>query len=76
MTGHGAYSAVRRTMAGLIFLTVALAAKGAFAAWQTDDAALLGVGGIASFAFAAAIHFCARLVQERIRGAELQKNRV
>jgi len=56
-----------------MFLVVALAAKGAFAAWQADDAALLGVGGIALFAFAVAVHFRAGLLQERIRGAELQK---
>ena len=56
-----------------MFLAVALPAKGAFAAWQADDAALLGVGGIALFAFAVAIHFRAGLLQERIRGAELQK---
>lgn len=60
-------------MAGFMFLAVALAAKGAFAAWQADDAALLGVGGVALLAFAAAIHFRAGLLQQRITGAELQK---
>ena len=73
MTVHGAYSAVRRAMAGLMFLSAALVTKNAFAAWQADDAALFAVGGIALFAVAAAIHFRTGQLQERARAAEVQK---
>ena len=73
MTVHGAYIAVRRTMAGLMFLSAALVTKSAFAAWQADGVALFAVGGIALFAVAAAIHFRTGQLQERARAAEVQK---
>jgi len=44
MIVHGILCAVRRAMTGIMFLSVALAARSALAAWQTDDSALLGVG--------------------------------
>ncbi|MDP6474348.1 MAG: PAS-domain containing protein, partial [Alphaproteobacteria bacterium] len=56
-----------------MFLSVALAAKSAFAAWQADEAALLGVGIIALLAIAAAIHWRAGLAHERARAENLQK---
>ena len=48
-----------------MFLSVALSAKSAFAAWQTDDSALVGVGIIALLAIAAAIHLRVGLLHER-----------
>ena len=56
-----------------MFLSAALTAKSAFAAWQADDAALFAVGGIALFAIAAAMHFRTGQLQERAGAAELQK---
>lgn len=64
---------MRRAMAGLMFLSVVLSAQSAFAAWQTDDSALLGVGIIALLAIAAAIHFRVGLIFERGQREKLQK---
>ena len=48
-----------------MFLSVALSAKSAFAAWQSDDSALIGVGIIALLAIAATIHLRVGLLHER-----------
>lgn len=56
---------MRRALAGTMFLAVALSAESAFAAWQTDESALLGVGIIALLAIAAAIHLRVGLIHER-----------
>jgi len=65
MIVHGILCAVRRAMTGIMFLSVALAARSALAAWQTDDSALLGVGLVALLAIAAAIHYRVGLIHER-----------
>jgi hypothetical protein len=65
MIVHGILCAVRRAMTGIMFLSVALAARSALAAWQTDDSALLGVGLVALLAIAAAIHYRVGLIHQR-----------
>ena len=65
MIVHGILCAVRRAMTGIMFLSVALAARSALAAWQTDDSALLGVGLVALLAIAAAIHCRVGLIHQR-----------
>ena len=64
-----AFCAMRRAMAGMMFLSVALSARSAYAAWQSDDSALVGVGIIALLAIAAAIHFRVGLLYERAQRA-------
>ncbi len=59
-------------MVGVIFLSTALAAKSALAAWQGDDAALVGVGIVALLAVAAAVHLRVGLLHERAKGEMLQ----
>jgi hypothetical protein len=68
MIVHGILCAVRRAMTGIMFLSVALAARSALAAWQTDDSALLGVGLVALLAIAAAIHYRVGLIHQRRNG--------
>ena len=72
MTVLAVLGAVRQAMAGIMFLSVALVAKGAYAAWQADEAALLGVGIVALLAIAAAIHWRAGMLHERAMGEELR----
>jgi signal transduction histidine kinase len=72
MTVQRLLGAARHAMALGMFLAAALAAKGALAAWQAADGALVGVGVIALLAVAAVIHLRAGLLRERLRTAELQ----
>ena len=65
MIVHKTLCAVRRAMTGIMFLSIALSAKSALAAWQTGDSALLGVGLLALLAIAAAIHLRVGLLHER-----------
>ena len=55
-------------MAAVMFLSTALTAKSALAAWQGGDVALVGVGIVALLAVAAAIHLRVGLLHECAKG--------